>query len=50
MRTSIIAMLHRRHVAIKKLDQAAEAFWWPGMTGKFDRSRRTVQVADVQES
>ena len=31
MRTSIIAMLHKVHVAVSKMDQAAEAFWWPGL-------------------
>ena len=31
MRSSIVAMLHRGHVAITKMDQWAEVFWWPGM-------------------
>ena len=30
MRISIIAMLHQGHVAVTKMDKAAEAFWWPG--------------------
>ena len=35
MTTSIIARLHKGHVAITKSKQAAEAFWWPGMLRKF---------------
>ena len=31
MRTTIIAMLHHGHISAVKLDQLAEAFWWPGM-------------------
>ena len=31
MRTSSIARLHRGHVAVTKMDQAAEAFCWPGI-------------------
>ena len=31
MRTSMTAIVHREHVAITKMDQVAEAFWWPGM-------------------
>ena len=31
MRSTIIAMLHQGHVSINKMDQSAEAFWWPGL-------------------
>ena len=31
MRTSNIAMLHHGHAAADKMDEAAEAFWWPRM-------------------
>ena len=29
MRTTIIAMLHQKHPSATKMDQSAEAFWWP---------------------
>ena len=31
MRTAIITMLHQGHPSATKMDQSAEAFWWPGM-------------------
>ena len=31
MRTTIIAMLQQRHTSAAKMDQLAEAFWWPGI-------------------
>ena len=31
MRPTIIAMLHQGQVSINKMDQSAEAFWWPGL-------------------
>ena len=31
MRTTIIAMLHQGHPSTTKMDQSAEAFWWPGL-------------------
>ena len=31
MLSSIVAMLHRGHLAVSKMDQAADAFWWPGL-------------------
>ena len=31
MRTTIIAMLHHDHVSAGKMEQIAQAFWWPGM-------------------
>ena len=31
MRSTIIAMLHQGHTSTAKMDQLAEAFWWPGM-------------------
>ena len=31
MRTTIIAMLHHGHPSTAKMDQSAEAFWWPGL-------------------
>ena len=31
MRTTIIAMLHRRHPSATKMDQLTAAFWWPGI-------------------
>ena len=31
MRSTLIAMLHRRYVSVNKMDQSAEAFCWPGM-------------------
>ena len=31
MRTTITAMLHQGHTSAAKMDQLAEAFWWPGM-------------------
>ena len=34
MRSSIIAMLHRGHVAVSKMDQEAETFWWLGLRRK----------------
>ena len=45
MRISILAMLHRKHVAITKIDQAAEAFWWVGMHREIQGNWRIVQVA-----
>ena len=30
------------------MDQAVEAFWWPGMHEKLQRYRRTVQVTELQ--
>ena len=31
MRSTKIAMLHQGDVSINKMDQSAEAFWWPGL-------------------
>ena len=31
MRTTIIAMLHHGHTSAGKMEQIAQAFWWPGM-------------------
>ena len=31
MRSTIIAMLHHGHVSKNKMEQLAEAFWWPGL-------------------
>ena len=31
MRTTVIAMLHHGHTSTGKIEQLAEAFWWPGM-------------------
>ena len=31
MRTTIIAMLHHGHASAGKMEQIAQAFWWPGM-------------------
>ena len=31
MRSTLIAMLHQRHVSANKMDQSVETFWWPGM-------------------
>ena len=31
MRTTIVAMLHQGHTSTAKMDQLAEAFWWPGI-------------------
>ena len=31
MRSTIITMLHQRHVSINKMDQSVEAFCWPGL-------------------
>ena len=31
MRTTIIVKLHQGHTSAAKMDQLAEAFWWPGM-------------------
>ena len=45
MRTSIDAVLHRRHVAITKKDQAAGAFWLAGMVPiRYQTTRRREPV------
>ena len=31
MRSTIIAMLHQRHVSTNKMDQSAETFWGPNL-------------------
>ena len=31
MRSTIIAMLHHGHISKNKMEQLAEAFWWPGL-------------------
>ena len=31
MRTTIVAMLHQGHTSAAKMDQLAEAFWWPSI-------------------
>ena len=31
MRSTIIATIHNGHVFINKMEQSAEAFWWPGL-------------------
>ena len=34
MRSTLIVLLHQGHVSINKMDQSAEAFWWPGIHGE----------------
>ena len=31
MRTTVIALLHQGHPSTTKMDQSADAFWWPGL-------------------
>ena len=41
MRTTIIAMLHQGHTSAAKLDQLAEAFWWPGVHREIQEKAET---------
>ena len=38
---TIIAMLHQDHTSTAKMDQLAEAFWWPGMHGEIQEKVET---------
>ena len=31
MRSTVLAMLHNGHTSVTKMDNLAEAFWWPGL-------------------
>ena len=41
MRTTIIAMLRQGHTCAAKMDQLAEAFWWPGMYREIQEKAET---------
>ena len=41
MRSTIIAMLHQGHTSTTKMDQLAEAFWWPGMHREIQEKAET---------
>ena len=42
MRTTITAMLHPEgHTSAAKMDQLAEAFWWPGMHRRIQEKAET---------
>ena len=41
MRSTIIAMLQQRHTSIAKMDQLAEASWWPGMHREIQEKAET---------
>ena len=41
MRSTIIAMLHQGHTSTAKMDQLAEAFWWPGMHREIQKKAET---------
>ena len=41
MHTTIIAMLHQGHTSAAKMDQLAEAFWWPGMYREIQEKAET---------
>ena len=41
MRTTTIAMLHQSHTSAAKMDQLAEAFWWPGMHREIQEKAET---------
>ena len=45
MRTTIIAMLHQGHPSAAKMDQSAEAFWWPGI---YKESRKLLQLQSLR--
>ena len=47
MRTTITVMLHQGHTSAAKMDQLAEAFWWPG-TGKYRRKLNHAPVVEPQ--
>ena len=45
MRTTVVAMLHRGHAGADKMDEAAEAFWWPGMHREIqEKSKKMPKV------
>ena len=48
MRTTIVAMLHHGHAAADKMENAAGAFWWPGMYREIQRSPKTAPAAELQ--
>ena len=41
MRSTIIAILHQGHTSTAKMDQLAEAFWWPGMHREIQEKAET---------
>ena len=41
MRTTITAMLHQGHTSATKMDQLAEALWWPGIYRKIKEKEET---------
>ena len=41
MRSTIIVMLHQGHTSTAKMDQSAEAFWWPGMHREIQEKAET---------
>ena len=41
MRSTIIAMLHQGHILTAKMDQLAEAFWWPGIHREIQEKAET---------
>ena len=41
MRSTIIAMLHQGHISTAKMDQLAEAFWWPGIQREIQEKAET---------
>ena len=41
MRSTIIAMLHQGHTSTAKMDQLAEAFWWPGLHREIQEKAET---------
>ena len=41
MRSTIIAMLHQGHISTAKMDQLAEAFWWPGIHREIQEKAET---------
>ena len=44
MRTTNIAMLHHGHISAAKMDQLAEAFWWPGMHRKIQEKAESCPI------
>ena len=50
MRSTPIAMLHQEHVSTNKMDQSAEAFWWPGpdCNARSERKLKTAHAVEPQ--
>ena len=47
MRSIIIVMLHQGHTSTAKMDQMAEAFWWPGMHREIQENTDTCPSGRV---